>query len=125
MPKTTSKRMRKPISPRVHGMIDYGTVAAVAAAPAVFDMPPRARNLFEGLAGGYGGLSSVTKYPLSLKRIVPFKAHGAAELAIGAVLPALPWILGFAQNRAARNLCFGLTALTLVVAALTDWDQDR
>jgi hypothetical protein len=124
MPKTTRKRMRKPISPRVHGMIDYGTVAAIAAAPAVLDVPPRARNLFEGLAAGYGGLSSVTRYPLSLKRVVPFKAHGAVELAIGALLPALPWILGFSQNRAARNLCFGLTALTLVVAALTDWSED-
>jgi hypothetical protein len=126
MPKTTTrKRMRKPISPRMHGMIDYGTAAAVAAAPAVMNVPPRARNLFEGLAAGYGGLSSMTKYPLSLKRVVPFKAHGAAELAIGALLPAMPWILGFADNRAARNLCFGLTALTLVVSLLTDWNAER
>jgi hypothetical protein len=61
---------------------------------------------------------------LSLKRVVPFKAHGAVELAIGALLPALPWILGFSENRAARNLCFGLTALTLVVSALTDWSEE-
>jgi hypothetical protein len=104
-------------------MIDYGTSVAVAAAPTVFDVPRAARNLFEGLATGYTGLSSVTDYPLSLKRLVPFKAHGAAELAIAAILPAMPWLLGFAEDRAARNMCFGLTALTLVVSALTDWDQ--
>jgi hypothetical protein len=115
--------MRRLISPRVHGMIDYGTSAAVAAAPAVIDVPRAARNLFEGLATGYTGLSSVTDYPLSLRRIVPFKAH-AAELTIAAILPALPWVLGFADDRAARNVCFGLTALTLVVSALTDWNQE-
>ena len=124
MGRPTRGRMRKPISPRVHGMIDYGTSAAVAAAPALFEVPNAARNLFEGLATGYTGLSSVTDYPLSVKRLVPFKAHGAAELAIAAILPVMPWLLGFADDRAARNMCFGLTALTLVVSALTDWDQE-
>lgn len=113
----------KPISPRIHGMIDYGTSAAVAATPAVLDIPKAARALFEGLATGYTGLSSVTDYPLSLKRLVPFKIHGAAELAVAAILPAMPWLLGFADDRAARNMCFGLSALTVVVSALTDWDQ--
>jgi hypothetical protein len=116
--------MRRPISPRLHGVLDYSTSAAVAAAPRVFDFPRPARRLFDSLAGGYTGLSAVTNYPLSVKRAVPFKAHGAAELAIAAALPALPWVLGFARHRAARNLCFGLTALTLVVAALTDWDAE-
>jgi hypothetical protein len=123
MPKTTRRKMPKPISPRMHGMIDYGTSAAVAAAPAALDVPPAARNLFEGLATGYTGLSAATDYPLGIKKVVPFKAHGATELAIGMLLPAMPWLLGFSENRAARNICFGLTALTLLVSALTDWDQ--
>ena len=123
---TTSGPRRKiprPISPRVHGMIDYGTSAAVAAAPALLDIPAAARNLFEGLATAYTGLSSITDYPLALKRLVPFKVHGAAELAVAAVLPAVPWLLGFGDDRAARNMCIGLSAFTLVISALTDWDQ--
>lgn len=117
--------MRKPITPRLHGILDYTTSLAVAAAPPLFDTPRPATRLFESLAAGYTGLSSVTDYPLSVKRVVPFRAHGAAELAIAAVLPALPWLLGFAEHRAARNLCFALTGLTLVVAALTDWKAER
>jgi hypothetical protein len=95
-------------------MLDYSTAAAVAAAPRIMDLPAPASRLFETLAGGYTALS--------VRRVVPFKGHGAAELAIGLALPAMPWLLGFADNRAARNLCFGITALTLVVAALTDWN---
>ena len=116
--------MRQPITPRVHGMLDYATSAAVATAPIVFGFPPPARALFSSLAAGYAGLSSVTDYPLSAKRVVPFKAHGAAELAIAAALPFMPHALGFGRHRGARNLCYGLTALTLVVAALTDWSTN-
>ena len=99
------------------------TSVAVAAAPPLLDMPKPARVLFESLAAGYAGLSAVTDYPLSVKRLVPFRAHGAVELALAATLPAMPWVLGFAEHRAARNLCFALTGVTLVVAALTEWRE--
>lgn len=114
--------MRKPITPTMHGVIDYTTVAAVATLPRVLDFPPNACRLFDTLAAGYTGISSLTQYPLGVKKVIPFKAHGASEIAIGAVLPAMPWLLGFADHRGARNLCLGLTALTGVVALLTDWN---
>lgn len=120
-----SPTVRHPISPRVHGVLDYSTSALVAAAPLMFDFPRPARRLFESLAAGYTGLSAVTNYPLSAKRLVPFKAHGATEAVIALALPAMPKLLGFSKHRAARNLCFGLTALTFVVAALTDWNAER
>jgi hypothetical protein len=116
--------MKKPISPKIHGVLDYTTSAAVMAMPRVMKFPKRATRLCDALATGYTGLSAVTNYPLSVRRTVPFKAHGATELAIAAALPAMPWLLGFANNKAARNFCFGLTALTVVVAALTDWDAE-
>ena len=117
--------MRKPISPRIHGVLDYATSATVAAAPQVMRFPKAARVLFESLAASYTGLSAVTDYPLSVKRLVPFKAHGAAEAVIALALPAMPRLLRFSRHRAARNLCYGLTALTFVVAALTDWNAER
>ena len=115
--------MPHPISARAHGVLDYATSAITAAAPALFGFPRPATALCYALAGGYTGLSLVTDYPLSARRLVPFKAHGATEGAIGVLLPALPWALGFARHRAARNFCFALTAVTAVVAALTDWNK--
>ena len=116
--------MQKPITPRIHGMIDYSTSAAVAAAPAMLNLPKPATALFTTLAATYTGIAALTDYPLSVKRAIPFKAHGAAELVSALALPAMPWVLGFARHRAARNLCFGLAAMTLIVAALTDWDAE-
>ncbi len=57
-----------------------------------------------------------------MKRAVPFRAHGAAEGLVGLALPALPRVLGFTRHRGARNFFLGLTAVTAVVAALTDWE---
>ena len=115
--------MQKPITPRLHGLLDYTTAAATAAAPRIFDFPAAAAWVCYALGAGYTGLSLLTDYPLGAKRAVPFKGHGIAEGIIGAALPAVPWALGFAAHRPARNFMFGLTALTAVVAALTRWDD--
>jgi hypothetical protein len=117
--------MQKPISPRVHGILDYATALTTAAAPRALGFPERAEQLCYTLAGGYSALSMLTDYPLSARRMVPFKAHGAAEVALGVALPALPWLMGFAGHRGARNFFLGLTALTAVVAALTDWEGEE
>jgi len=115
--------MRKPITPFTHGLLDYTTVATMAAAPRLMRLRGRAAATCYALAGGYAMLSMLTDYPLGAKRVVPFKAHGIAEGVIGALLPAAPFALDFASQRRARNLCFGIAALTAVVSALTDWDK--
>ena len=93
------------------------------------DVAEAARAVHAGLPGSAFYLGIGRKYTctsqLAYQLRLPFKVHGAAELAIAAALPAMPWVLGFADHKAARNLCFGLAAMTLVVAALTDWDSDE
>ena len=114
--------MQKPINGRMHGMMDYATVAATAAAPRALGFPRTAENLAYGLAAGYLGLSLMTDYPLSARRMVPFKGHGATEVLLGMALPFLPRLLGFDDDRRARNFFLGLTALTAATALLTDWN---
>ena len=128
--------MRHPISPKTHGIIDYTTSTAVAMAPKVLNLPRRAAAACYGLAAGYTALSMLTKYPAGAKKVVPFKGHGAAEVAIGAALPFVPHMLGLKPhrlstkkskkaNRKAGYLFYGLTALTGAVALMTDWNSPR
>ena len=114
--------MAKPISPTVHGALDYSTVVAMAAAPGLLGFPARASRTTYALAGGYLALAALTDYPPAVKRAVPLKAHGLFDMALGLALPALPWLLGFAKDRESRNFFLGLTAVTVAVTALTDWD---
>ena len=53
---------------------------------------------------------------------MPFKGHGATEVVLGMALPFLPKLLGFQDDRRARNFFLGLMALTAVTALLTDWN---
>lgn len=113
-----------PISPRLHGVLDYMTSATVAAVPRFMDFPMPARRAAEALAGGFTGMAAVTDYPLSARRMVPFKAHGVTDIVVGLAIPALPWLLGFSEDRAARNFFLGLGALTMIVTALTNWSGE-
>jgi len=115
--------MRKPISPKLHGMLDYATSAATALLPLLMPLPRRAARTAEAWAAAYTALSALTDYPLALRRRVPFQMHGAVDRALGLVMPALPWILGFARNRRGRNVFLALAGVTIVVTALTDWNS--
>ena len=116
--------MRKPITPFAHGVLDYATSATVAAAPMLLRFPRAARQACYALAGGYTGLSMLTDYPLAARRAIPFKAHGVSEALIGALLPAVPFLLGFAKHSRARNFFIGLTLVTAMTAMLTDWNKE-
>jgi hypothetical protein len=117
--------MNRPIKPRTHGMLDYGTAAATALLSRFLGFSPPAARTAQAWAAGYGALSAFTDYPLALKRAVPFRAHGAMDAIMAPIIPALPWLLGFARDRRARNFFLGLAAVTVIVTALTDWTADR
>jgi hypothetical protein len=113
--------MLKPISPTMHGAMDYATVMGTAAAPRLLDLPGRAGKAAYGIAAAILGLAAFTDFKPGIKHAVPLKAHGIADTAMGLALPAIPWIMGFAKNKKARNFFLGLTAMMALTTALTDW----
>jgi hypothetical protein len=116
--------MRKPISPKLHGVLDYATAATTAAMPLLSRVTRPAARTAEAWAAAYALLSALTDYPLALRRQVPFRAHGTIDRTLGLVLPALPWIIGFARDRRARNFFLALAGVSIVVTALTDWNSE-
>jgi hypothetical protein len=128
--------MKQPITPKAHGVIDYTTSSAVAMAPHIIDMPKRAAAACYGLAAGYTALSLMTKYPAGAKKVIPYKAHGIADVAIGAAIPFIPRMLGIeskkwsrkrtkkAEHNAQLFFC-GLAAMSGIVALMTDWNSPR
>ncbi len=115
-------RRPTPISPTLHGIIDYTTSSAAAVAPKLLDFPEEAAVASYALAGGVTGLAATTRSSdAAIKPLVPLQAHGISDVALGLVLPALPFLLGFSRNAVARNFFFGLGAMTLMVTAFTNW----
>jgi hypothetical protein len=113
----------KPVSARVHGVLDYATVAAFLNAPMVFGFHGTPAAIAYWLAGIHLLMTGCTDFPVGLFMWIPFKVHGVIELLAGIFLLAAPWLFGFAQEVAARNFFLGIGIIVLVLIALTDYSQ--
>jgi SPW repeat len=115
--------MRKPVSARAHGVLDYATVAAFLNAPMVFGFHGTPAAIVYWLAGIHLLMSGCTNFPVGFFMWIPFRIHGVIELLAGIFVLVAPWIFGFAQDIAARNFFVAIAIIMLVVIALTDYSQ--
>jgi hypothetical protein len=115
----------KPISARIHGVIDYATIAAFAMAPTLLDLPAVPAMLCYIMAASYGIVTLITDMPLGMIHLLPFRGHGAIEFLSAPILIAAPWLFGFYGHDLSRWLFVGAGILTLVVFSLTDWKNSQ
>ncbi len=63
------------------------------------------------------GMSLVTRYELSIAKIIPLRAHLGVDLAAGILLAVSPWLFGFAEVIWWPHLLIGL--MEIAVSLLT------
>jgi hypothetical protein len=95
--------MAGPLSPRVHGFIDYGSVVFLVLSPMLFGFSGVPATLCYLFAGALLVLSLITAYPLGVAKLVPFTIHGAIEAVSAVGLVLAPFLFGFSDVPAARN----------------------
>jgi hypothetical protein len=110
--------MKAPLSPRIHGYIDYLAVALLVLAPTLFNFSGVAAGLCYGLAVVQLGMSLLTAYPLGAAKLIPFTVHGTIELITSIALIAAPFLFGFSGIAAARNF-FIIGGVVLFLVWLT------
>lgn len=116
--------MTKPITAKVHGVLDYAMVAAFLNAPMVLAFQGTTpATIVYWLAGIHLLMTGCTDFPPGVFRWIPFRIHGAIDLVAGVFLLIAPWVFGFSGLAAARNFFVGLAVITFVVVALTDFTQ--
>ncbi|MFL5593029.1 MAG: hypothetical protein ACJ78M_01965 [Gemmatimonadaceae bacterium] len=115
--------MKKPIPARVHGVLDYATVAAFLNAPMVFGFSGTPAAIVYWLAGIHLLVTGTTDFRLGLFDWIPLRIHGALELVAGLFLLIAPWLFGFSDIPVARNFFLALAIIVLVVVALSDYSQ--
>jgi len=111
------------LNPTVHGVLDYVLALAFLAAPGLVDFTDTAANLSYIVGVIYLGASLLTRYPLGAVKMIPFPVHGVIESIMAASWLAMPWLLGFAGDAAARNFFVAAGIGLLAVAALTDYQS--
>ena|SRR5689334_19649524 len=114
--------MTKPISARVHGVLDYALVAVFLNAPMVFGFQhTRASVIAYWLTGIHLFMTGITDFPLGAFKWIPFKVHGAIEVVAGLFVLVAPWIFSFSDQARGRNFFVAMGLIILIVVALTDY----
>lgn len=117
--------MLKPIPRPVHAVLDYSYAALFSAAPELvgFTDEEIAARLSRLVSAGVLTTSLLTRYELGLIKVVPFKAHLAADVAVGLVTLGTPFLFGFSRNKRARNFFVALGAFSVMAGLLTEPEE--
>ncbi len=106
----------------LHAIADYAVAATLIVVPLV------ARGSTEAVAAGVviGGVvlvvSLLTRYPLGLIKVVPFKVHSGADYLAVALLGAAPVVLGFRTSDPGLAALYYASGLAvLAVSAITNY----
>lgn len=112
----------KIISPVNHGYLDFATVVIFLLAPTLFDLNGLPAILAYGLAIIHLTVTLATDFPLGIVSLIPFILHGWIERLVGPLLVVIPFILGFANEAAARNFYISIGITIIIVGILTDYE---
>jgi hypothetical protein len=113
--------MTRPITSRLHGMLDYPTGLLLIAAPVVFgfaDAGPAAVAIPVALGIMILLQSLVTNYEFSLVNLLPLVMHLAADVVGGVVLATSPFLFGFADEGVHAWLPHVVVGLGLILSGL-------
>ena len=107
------------IPTRVHGIIDYVVGALLILAPYLLGFADGTAAQWTPIILGVLVLVSslMTRYELSVAKIIPMPVHLGLDIASGVLLLASPWLFGFADRVWLPHVVVG--AAEIVIAALT------
>lgn len=108
-------------NPLAHGVLDYGLALTFLLAPALFGFAETPTRLSYVIGFAYFGASLITKYPLGAIGLLSFPTHGVLEALMAAGWIVMPWLFGFAESPAARNLFVAAGIALLALVAVTDY----
>ncbi len=117
--------MNKPISPKVHGIIDYVMGGALAVLPKAIGLNSDAVKAYGGLAANFLVVDALTDTPVGLKKVMSCGTHKKADLATLGTLALMSLAKPFRQDRRALAFHIGLLALTSAQYMLTDYDKNQ
>jgi hypothetical protein len=111
------------VSARVHGILDIALVGIFLIGPIVYGLGGSPAAISYILAAVYLVLTLLTRYPMGIRKTIPFMVHGLIELFIGVFLVILPTIAGYAPGSPARRFYTVVGAFILVLWALTAYRE--
>lgn len=108
------------VTPRLHQILDFVTIAAFALAPTLMPLWGAAAVVAYALAIVHLVVTLVTRFPGTSNRLLPLKAHGTIETIVGIALIVLPFAAGWTDR--ARPFYLVVGVVILVVGAISRYE---
>lgn len=114
--------MSKPISRRMHGLLDYAYITITAHLPEVagFHKNKKATKLFRALSGVVSVYTIGTRAEWGAVKYLPYKKHLVADAVVSTAVIAAPWVLGFSKNKKATLASVAVGFLGYAIVALSE-----
>jgi hypothetical protein len=105
-----------PLPYTVHGVLEYIVGVLLIAAPFLLGFTDQGAATAVSIIGGVVmlGLAASTRGPTSLNNAVPVPVHVVADLALGAVFIASPFLFGFSDEGSPTAFFIALGVLMLL-----------
>lgn len=113
--------VKKPISPAMHGLLDYGFILANLTIPSALGLRGTGKNFPAIFAMAQLPQNAFTNHRFSISRKMPFATHGRIDLAALFVLIGVPVATGVMKQPTARRYYLCLFAAAITVFSLTDF----
>jgi hypothetical protein len=110
-----------PITPKLHGIIDYAFSAVQLVAPTVLGLNKKAKKAYDGTGGMFLTVNTLTDTPVGVNGGISFRTHQKADAVSLAGLALLSFSKFIRNDK--KALGFHLTLLTIAIAnyMLTDY----
>jgi hypothetical protein len=111
----------QPITPKAHGLIDYGFAALQWLAPELLGFDNKIIKLYKVLGLNLLAYNSVTDHPVAAKPLISYHTHHQIDTANVAMLALLTAYKGIRKNKRVLAFHVGFVALGAINVLLTDW----
>lgn len=113
----------KPITPAIHGLVDYAFAAALFAVPSLVGCNRKTVQLYRGLALEVFLYGAMTRQPLALLPMISMKVHKMIDVANLSGLSLLTGYKGIRKKPTAVAFNLGMVALGITTVLLTQWSK--
>src|SRR5215218_3556199 len=115
---TKESLMRKPISTKTHGLLDFLTAGAMLALPQLLPSNHAMKTALTALGVQKLTYGLMTRHEFGLFKLIPMRYHLALDAVSGATLAALPFLLE-EDDEATTAACLTLGIFDIAAAPLT------
>lgn len=112
---------QKPITPGVHGLIDYGFALSLLAIPLLTKADKKTTKFYTMIAGQVFLYSALTKQPNAIKQLIPMRTHQKIDVVNLLGLAAFAGYKGVYRKKPTLAAHLGLLALGVTSVLLTNW----